>query len=143
MRNQKGFTLIELLVVIAILGILAAVVVPAVASFIGSGEDESMATERQNVGLGIGAVMTEGDGTYAISSVFDSSSYIDNNVLATSVAPWTRDLSGASLCTNCASPLSDYMESDTTKWCYSWDTTGRVTQCTQVRNPNMACEGCP
>jgi len=47
--GQKGFTLIELLVVIGILGVIAAVVVPNVGSFIGRGKSESWATELHNV----------------------------------------------------------------------------------------------
>ena len=48
-KHQKGFTLIELLVVIAILGVIAAVAVPNITQFMGSGEDEAKLAELHNV----------------------------------------------------------------------------------------------
>jgi len=48
-RSEKGFTLIELLVVVAILGVIAAVVILNIGSFIGSGTEESANTEAHQV----------------------------------------------------------------------------------------------
>jgi prepilin-type N-terminal cleavage/methylation domain-containing protein len=48
-KRQKGFTLIELLIVIAVLGALTAVVIPAVAAFLGTANRATAQTESANV----------------------------------------------------------------------------------------------
>lgn len=58
--GEKGFTLIELLVVVAILGVLAAVAIPNVTKFIGTGDQAAAQTEAATVNTALGAYFADG-----------------------------------------------------------------------------------
>ena len=67
-RGEKGFTLIELLIVVAILGILAAVIVPNLASFLGTGKVAAANTEVANVESAALAYYADHDGSWPTNS---------------------------------------------------------------------------
>ena len=48
-RQERGFTLIEIIVAIAILGVLAAVAIPSVLTFLGSGEKSALLTDEKEL----------------------------------------------------------------------------------------------
>ncbi|MET0059962.1 type II secretion system protein [Dehalococcoides mccartyi] len=102
-KHQKGFTLIELLVVVAILGVLAAVVVPNVAKFIGSGKTEAMATELHTIQLAVTAYMADN-----LTDELPAEITSTNSFSGTSIAP--------------------YLVTLTTEFYYSITTAGVVTQ---------------
>ncbi len=60
-RGERGFTLIELLIVVAILGVLAAIVIPQVTRFIGSGEEEAAKTEFANIQAAVTSMMIDNE----------------------------------------------------------------------------------
>ncbi|MFC1956432.1 type IV pilin protein [Chloroflexota bacterium] len=122
-HGQKGLTLIELVVVVAILGILAAIIVPNVASWIGEGKDEAARTELYDVQLAMTAVMAKAN----IATVTELG------------APGTDDLRGyptgvqADLVGD-GPPLDDldmaYYLIDPTSdtYTYAWDARGKISQ---------------
>jgi type IV pilus assembly protein PilA len=66
-HGQRGFTLIELLIVVAILGVLAAVIIPNVGSFMGSARMNAANTELQNVRTAAIAYMADNAGVWPTS----------------------------------------------------------------------------
>ena len=75
-HGEKGFTLIELLIVVAILGILAAVIVPNLATFLGTGKVAAANTEVANVETAALAYYADNDGTWPSNTNTDLTPYL-------------------------------------------------------------------
>ena len=150
-RGEKGFTLIELLIVVAILGVLAAVVIPNVARFIGRGETEAQATERASIQTAVISMMVDNElselpaGTFVLAAAAtnDMTAFPSNAVCATTkltdpdggtyTVVTDKDgyiLYGHDITADGSTILDlvNYVASDTTAYWYSVDATGNVTQ---------------
>jgi len=72
-HGEKGFTLIELLVVVAILGVLAAVAIPNVGKFMGTGHSQAALTELHNIQTAVLAGMADAQVGNITGGTLDSS----------------------------------------------------------------------
>ena len=115
-HGEKGFTLVELLIVVAILGILAAVAIPNLISFIGTGEQEAKATELDVVQTAMIAIMAS-NGITTVDDVLVGAAVGDLAALplATLGGPLTKD-------------FDDFMMDTDVAYTYYWDVNGLVSQ---------------
>ena len=105
-KKQGGFTLVELLVVIGILAALAAVVIPNVSRFAGSGETAANQTEAVTVQAAMDLFMADNAVLVVTASIGPTSNFL------TSVPA--------------LSPL--FLRTTDTNCTYTWLDTGIVTQ---------------
>ena len=118
--RQEGFTLIELLVVVGIIVALAAVIVPLVLTFSGSGKTGAQEGERSTMQTLLQAAMVDNnldelDGQAAMDFINKT------DTLATGVT------------------LAVYMLEDVTQFCYTYSTAGIITEQWDV-DSNGACD---
>jgi type IV pilus assembly protein PilA len=121
--SEKGFTLIELLIVVAILGILAAVIVPNLIGFIGTGKVAAANTEVANVESAALAYYGDHDGVFPPAGTADlvpPETYLSDDTV---YADYTFDEWGKVDVVTPNSPAADGLE-----WCdtaHKWAKTGQ------------------
>ena len=111
-KGQGGFTLIEMIVVVGIIAVLAAVIVPNIGKFIGSGETGAKNAEWESVQTAMNAMMAD----VAITSVTAS----------VAAAARTADFTSLPVGTNAAALGVTYLQSASTVYYYCWDSAGQV-----------------
>jgi type IV pilus assembly protein PilA len=130
-RGQRGFTLIELLIVVAILGVLAAVVIPNVGRFLGTGESAAADTELHNVQSAVVAMMTDANITAIpapeTAGTGDMAEFPDGTTLNTAAtdemyALWDADPDDD------GTAGTNYVTFASTTYCYTVTADGTVTQ---------------
>jgi type IV pilus assembly protein PilA len=110
-KGQGGFTLIEMIVVVGIIAVLAAVIVPNIGKFIGSGEAGAMDAEQESVQTAMNAMMAE----QSITSV----------TVSTAGSPGTNAWSALPVGAGTAT-LDGYLQSATTIYYYCYGADGQV-----------------
>ena len=126
--NQAGFSLMELLVAIGIMAAIAAVTVPLVTKFAGSGEAGAKKAELSNVQTAFDTLI----GRAVISGVQSHTGALKTAKNVFTGFPLKSDGSAIQI-DGANADLSDYMRlagagSNETTYFYCWDSSGKVVQ---------------
>ena len=118
-KSQAGFTLVELLVVVAIIVALAAIIVPLVIQFAGSGDEGSAAGTLDTVQTSLDAGMAN----LLLDTLTDCNSTADAGCLGPflSISDFSTEPS------DLLPGLTAYMRSTSTAWQFCWDSRGNVS----------------
>ena len=124
-KGQKGFTLIEMIVVVGIIVVLAAVIVPNIGRFIGSGEAGAKDSEWESVETAITAMMVDKAVTTVTALVGNSTNTWDVLPQANAADPGAVPLYGAAV-------ADQYIQANPTVYFYCYDGNGRINRQDEV-----------
>ena len=116
-RGESGFTLIEMMVVVGIIAVLAAVIIPNIGKFIGSGEQGAKDAEYESVQTAMNAMMADS----AVVVVVDHSAAGDQSIQDWTAQP-EEDASDIG-----TQPLDTFLQNVVTVYYYCWDLNGQLT----------------
>ena len=113
-KGQGGFTLIEMIVVVGIIAVLAAVIVPNIGKFIGTGEDGAKDAEAESVQTAMNGMMAE-------QAITDVDTHAISPFKATQ--SWGSFPEGTDVLV-----LEDYLQNSTTTYFYCYDGKGEFVK---------------
>ncbi len=117
--GQEGFTLIEMIVVVGIIAILAAVIIPNVGKFIGTGEQGAKDAELESVQMAMNAMMSDGAVTTVTALVGNSTANWGALPVGVVSDPGTVPLYGAAF-------VDSYLQDNPTAYFYCFDGNGHI-----------------
>ena len=118
--GQKGFTLIEMIVVVGIIAVLAAVIVPNIGKFIGSGEAGAKSAEQESVETAMAAMMADTAVTTVAAGPITSFDDWSGLPVASATDPGAVSLYNVT-------PALSYLQLNPTVYFYCFDVNGLIT----------------
>ena len=117
---QKGFTLIEMIVVVGIIAVLAAVIIPNIGKFIGSGESGAKDAENESVQTAMNAMMADRSVNVVTAEATTARNDWSTYPIVTGGDPDTVPLYGSTV-------GLQYLLEGTTVYFYCFDANGKIT----------------
>ena len=122
-KSQAGFTLIEMIVTVGIIALLAAVIIPNVGRFVGTGIQGAKVVELDHVEDAFELMMAETQATSVTPH--------DNSNSSSATSVWTTlPVGGADVL-----PLTGYLVSSSTVYFYCYDAAGVVSEQFETATP--------